>query len=73
MAEIKVKAEITGRVWKIIVTAGTRVAEDEPIVMIESMKMEIPVVAPSAGVVKSLLVNEGDDVSEGQDVAVMET
>lgn len=73
MAEINVKAEITGRVWKIVAAAGTQVAEDEPIIMIESMKMEIPVVAPSAGVVKSLLVNEGDDVAEGQDVAVMET
>ena len=73
MAEIKVKAEITGRVWKIVAAPGINVAEDEPIIMIESMKMEIPVVAPSAGVVKLLLVNEGDDVAEGQDVAVMET
>jgi acetyl-CoA carboxylase biotin carboxyl carrier protein len=73
MAEIKVKAEITGRVWKITAAPGTHVAEDDPIIMIESMKMEIPVAAPSAGVVKSVLVNEGDDVAEGQDVAVMET
>ena len=73
MAEIKVKAEITGRVWKITAAAGTQVAEDDPIIMIELMKMEIPVAAPSAGMVKSVLVNEGDDVAEGQDVAVMET
>ena len=72
MAEIKVKADITGRVWKIIATAGTRVEEDEPIILIESMKMEIPVAAPSAGVVKSLLVGEGDDVAEGQEVVILE-
>ena len=72
MAQIKVKAEITGRVWKVVAVAGTSVAEDEPIILIESMKMEIPVVAPSAGVVKDILVNEGDDVAEGQDVAVLE-
>ena len=72
MAEIKVKADITGRVWKIVAAPGTRVEEDEPIILIESMKMEIPVVAPSSGVVKALLVGENDDVSEGQDVAILE-
>jgi acetyl-CoA carboxylase biotin carboxyl carrier protein len=73
MAEVKVKAEITGRVWKTVAAPGTRVEEDEPIMLIESMKMEIPVVAPAAGVVKTLLVGEGDDVAEGQDVIVIET
>jgi len=73
MAEIKIKADITGRVWKIIAPVGTRVEEDEPIIMIESMKMEIPVAAPSTGTVRSLLVSEGDDVAEGQEIVVFET
>jgi acetyl-CoA carboxylase biotin carboxyl carrier protein len=72
MAEIKIRADITGRVWKVMAAAGTRVEEDEPIILIESMKMEIPVAAPSAGTVKSLLVGEGDDVAEGQEIIIFE-
>jgi len=71
MADRTIKADITGRVWKVLVQPGTQVAEDEPIMMIESMKMEIPVVAPSPGVIKSILVGEGDDVAEGQEVAII--
>ena len=73
MAERKIKADITGRVWKIIAAVGTRVQEDDPIILIESMKMEIPVAAPSAGIVKALLVGEGDDVAEGQEIIIFET
>jgi len=73
MADRTIKADITGRVWKIVAQPGTKVAEDEPIIMIESMKMEIPVVAPGAGVVKSILVAEGDDVAEGQEIAIIDT
>jgi acetyl-CoA carboxylase biotin carboxyl carrier protein len=72
MASESVRSEITGKVWKVLCPVGTTVAEEEPILIIESMKMEIPVLAPSGGKVSALLVKEGDDVSEGQEVAVLE-
>jgi biotin carboxyl carrier protein len=68
----RIKSEITGKVWKLETKPGDRVDEEQPIIIIESMKMEIPVLAPAAGVVKEILVKEGDDVAEGQDVAVVE-
>ena len=72
MAEIRVKSEITGKVWQIEAAAGTKVAEEDAIIVLESMKMEIPVVAPVDGTVTEILVAEGDSVEEGQDVAVMD-
>lgn len=72
MAMESVKSEITGKVWKLVTQVGDAVAEEEPILIIESMKMEIPVLAPCGGRVAKLLVAEGDDVSEGQEVAVVE-
>lgn len=72
MAVERIKSEITGKVWKLETKPGDRVDEEQPIIIIESMKMEIPVLAPAAGVVKEILVKEGDDVAEGQDVAVVE-
>ena len=65
MAIIDVKAEITGNVWKILAKPGQKVEEDEAIVMLESMKMEIPVSAPEPGTVKEILVSEGEVVTEG--------
>jgi acetyl-CoA carboxylase biotin carboxyl carrier protein len=73
MANESVKSEITGKVWKVLCPIGTAVQEDEPILIIESMKMEIPVLAPSPGKVAALKVKEGDDVSEGQEVAILES
>lgn len=72
MAEVRVKSEITGKVWMIEAKAGDKVAEDDPIVVLESMKMEIPVGAPVEGTVKEILVAEGDTVQEGDEVAVMD-
>lgn len=72
MTEIRVQSEITGKVWQIEAKVGDKVAEDDPIVVLESMKMEIPIGAPVAGTVTEILVAEGDAVEEGQDVAVME-
>jgi len=69
MATIDIKTEITGSVWKVVVKEGDSVAEDDPIMILESMKMEIPVSAPEAGVVRQLLANEGDTVTEGSVVA----
>ena len=72
MAEMRVKSEITGKVWQIEASVGQKLAEEDPIIILESMKMEIPVVAPVDGVVKEILVAEGDAVQEGQEVAVMD-
>ncbi len=72
MAEVRVKSEITGKVWMIEAKAGDKVAEDDPIVVLESMKMEIPVGAPVDGTVREILVAEGDTVQEGDEVAVMD-
>ena len=72
MAEIQVPSEITGSVWKILVKPGDRVEEEQSLVILESMKMEIPVTAPEAGTVKSVLVSEGQAIAEGAIVAVLE-
>lgn len=73
MAETRVKSEITGKVWQIEATVGQDLAEDDAIIILESMKMEIPVVAPVDGVLTAILVEEGDAIQEGQDVAIMAT
>jgi acetyl-CoA carboxylase biotin carboxyl carrier protein len=72
MATIDVKAEITGNVWKVLAKPGQKVEEDEAIVMLESMKMEIPISAPEPGTVKEILVSEGEVVTEGSVVARLE-
>lgn len=72
MAEVRVKSEITGKVWQIEAKVGQTVAEEDPIVILESMKMEIPVGAPVGGTVRQILVAEGDLVQEGQDVAILD-
>jgi len=59
-------------VWKIVARVGQKLAEDEPILILESMKMEIPVSAPEAGTVKEILVAEGDVATEGSVVARIE-
>jgi acetyl-CoA carboxylase biotin carboxyl carrier protein len=70
MAETRVRSEIAGSVWKIEVAIGDKVAEDDPLIVLESMKMEIPLLAPRAGVVRQILVAEGEPIAEG-DVAVI--
>lgn len=70
MAETRVRSEIAGSVWKIEVAVGDSVSEDDPLIVLESMKMEIPLLAPRAGVVREILVAEGEPVAEG-DVAVI--
>jgi acetyl-CoA carboxylase biotin carboxyl carrier protein len=73
MARYEVQSEITGRVWKIEAQPGERVAADQPIIVLESMKMEIPISAPAAGTVAEVRVAEKDLVEEGQIVAVLDT
>jgi acetyl-CoA carboxylase biotin carboxyl carrier protein len=70
MAELRVKSEIAGSVWKIEVTVGDKVAEEDTLIVLESMKMEIPLLAPRAGTVIEILVTEGEAIGEG-DVAIV--
>ena len=65
---IAAKAEIVGNVWKILVRVGDQVGPGDPLVVLESMKMEIPVVAPAHGHVAAVLVAEGQIVQEGDPV-----
>lgn len=71
MSQIEVKSEIPGNVLRIEVKVGDSVGEEDAIVMVESMKMEIPVGAPSAGTVAEILVEEGESIEEGQVVAIL--
>jgi biotin carboxyl carrier protein len=66
-----VLAHITGVVFQIVAGAGSTVAAGDPILILESMKMEIPVEAPRAGVVQELRVSEGQTVQEGEVVATL--
>jgi biotin carboxyl carrier protein len=73
MARLEVTTEVTGNVWKIEVNAGDNLAAEDVIMILESMKMEIPVEAPSAGKLVEILVQEEDSVDEDQVVAIIET
>lgn len=73
MATVELKSEVTGAVWKIKMQAGDAAAEGDIVMIMESMKMEIPVVVEDAGVLKDILVKEGESVTEGQTVAILET
>jgi acetyl-CoA carboxylase biotin carboxyl carrier protein len=66
-----VEAHITGTVWKIECQVGQEVAEGDTLVILESMKMEIPVVAESDGTISQIAVHEGDVVQEGDLIAVI--
>ncbi|MUK90653.1 acetyl-CoA carboxylase biotin carboxyl carrier protein subunit [Ornithinibacillus sp. L9] len=68
----EVKANMAGNVWKIVVSEGDSVEADQDIVILESMKMEIPIATEEAGTVKELKVAEGDFVNEGDVLAVIE-
>ncbi len=71
MADCEAKSEVTGSVWKITTKVGQKVDAGDTIMIIESMKMEIPVIAEEAGTIKAFLVKEETPVSEGQVVAVL--
>ncbi len=68
----EIKSEITGKIWKVEASVGQKVAAEDQIVVIESMKMEIPVLAPEAGTIREIRVAEGDDVLEGQVIALID-
>ncbi len=72
MARIEVKSEITGTLWKVLSQPGDKVEGGDTLMIVESMKMEIPVITEDGGVVKEILVKEKDPVAEGQVVAILE-
>jgi len=67
----EVEAHITGTVWKIECEVGQEVVEGDTLVILESMKMEMPVEAEDEGVVKEILCEEGQSVSEGDSLVVL--
>ena len=68
----EVRAEMVANVWKIVVTEGQQVDDGDTLVILESMKMEIPVLSPKAGTIKEIRVSEGEAIGEGQLVAVLD-
>ena len=72
MAEITVRSELNAIVWKIEVAAGATVKAGDTLIILEAMKMEIPVAAPQGGQVKTMLVAEKQQVAEGQALAILQ-
>jgi acetyl-CoA carboxylase biotin carboxyl carrier protein len=68
----EIRAEMVANVWKVVKAAGDQVVEGDTLVILESMKMEIPVIAEGDGVIAQIAVNEGDVVQEGDLIAVVE-
>jgi acetyl-CoA carboxylase biotin carboxyl carrier protein len=68
----EVRAEMVANVWKVLVAAGDSVEDGDTLVILESMKMEIPVIAEASGTVAELRVAEGDVVQEGDIIAILE-
>jgi acetyl-CoA carboxylase biotin carboxyl carrier protein len=71
MAE-EIRAEMVANVWKIVVAEGDTVSDGDTVVILESMKMEIPVVSEAEGTIAKVLVSEGDIVQEGDLIAVLD-
>jgi acetyl-CoA carboxylase biotin carboxyl carrier protein len=69
---VDVKSEIDAIVWKIEVAVGADVAAEDVLVILESMKMEVPVNAPAAGRVRSIVIAEGDTVQEDDVLVVLD-
>jgi biotin carboxyl carrier protein len=67
----EIRAEMVANVWKVVVTEGDEISDGDTLVILESMKMEIPVIAESDGMVTKLAVNEGDVVQEGDLIAII--
>ena len=72
VARMQAKTEVTGSVWKITTTIGQRLEPGGEVMVIESMKMEIPVIAEGGGTVVEFCVAEGAAISEGDVVAILE-
>ena len=68
---MKVQSEVAGTVWKVEVAVGQAVAEGDTLLIVESMKMEIPVTAPKAGKVSEIRTAEGEPVTDGQLLVIL--
>jgi len=68
----EIRAEMVANVWKVVAAEGDTVADGDTVVILESMKMEIPVLAEGAGTISRLAVAEGDVIQEGDLIAVIE-
>ncbi|HEX9035118.1 MAG TPA: biotin/lipoyl-binding carrier protein [Streptosporangiaceae bacterium] len=68
----EIRAEMVASVWKVVAAEGASVADGDTVVILESMKMEIPVLAEGAGTLTRLAVREGDVIQEGDLIAVVE-
>jgi acetyl-CoA carboxylase biotin carboxyl carrier protein len=72
LAEFKIRAHITGNLWKIVVAEGQTVAEEDTLVIMESMKMEMPIESPVKGLVRKIFASEGASVREGDVIMILE-
>jgi biotin carboxyl carrier protein len=73
MARHEVESEVTGNVWKVLLATGARVAQGDVIIILESMKMEIPVEAPCDGVLVEICVAPEEQVDEDQILVIVES
>ncbi|MFP6809203.1 MAG: acetyl-CoA carboxylase biotin carboxyl carrier protein subunit [Pseudomonadales bacterium] len=73
MSHIEIESEITGNVWKLLTKVGDHVEEEDVLMILESMKMEIPIEATCAGTLIEIKVKEEDSVEEDQIVAIIES
>ncbi|PKN10394.1 MAG: acetyl-CoA carboxylase biotin carboxyl carrier protein subunit [Deltaproteobacteria bacterium HGW-Deltaproteobacteria-7] len=69
---MEIKAPMPGKIASITVSVGSQVQEEEEVIIMDAMKMEIPVYAPGAGTIKEIMVKAGDSVNEGQVLAILE-
>ena len=69
---MKIKTEIQAVIWKINLEVGQKVDIGDTVVILESMKMEIPIESEFSGIVKEILINEGDQVNEDQELITLE-
>ena len=72
MPQIEVKSDLSGTVWKILVAPGQKVSEGDTLILIESMKMEVPIIADEPGTVVEVYFKEGDTVAKGQVAAILD-
>jgi acetyl-CoA carboxylase biotin carboxyl carrier protein len=73
MANVEVKSEVSGSIWQIVTKVGQKLEPGDTLMIIESMKMEIPVICEQGGIVQRFLVDAKAPVAEGQPVAIIST